>query len=398
MPVVGLTGSICSGKSTIARFLAQMGAAVIDADEIGHEAYQPHSETWQQVADAFGRGILTANGQIDRRKLGEIVFKDPEALRRLNGIMHPGMHRVAGKMIERLKNEGARVIVLEAPLLVEANWLDLVDEVWVAQASEENSLKRCRDRSGLSEDQARARLASQLAPEEKAKHADVLIDTNVSLAEVEARVRELWEQRLTKDKTRVSKEAIRKALAGRQKQLEPIAGCVPAAVLLPLFYRGDDYHLVFTKRTETVSYHKGQVSFPGGRPHPEDRSLRDAALRETWEEIGLPPGDAEILGELDDIATYTTNFVISPFVAAIPYPHQFKANPAEVAEIIEVPLRVLQDKSNFEEETVEVGGREIPQYIYHYRDRVIFGATARIVKHFLEVIGPPWSAGLVPRV
>lgn len=198
MIVVGLTGSICSGKSTIARFLAGMGASVIDADEIGHEAYRPHSETWQQVVDAFGRGILTADGQIDRRKLGGIVFKDPEALRRLNGIMHPGMHRVAERRIEQLKNDGARVIVLEAPLLVEANWLDLVDEVWVAQANEENSLKRCRDRSGLSEAQARSRLASQLPPEEKARHADVIIDTNVSLADVESKVKELWEQRLTK--------------------------------------------------------------------------------------------------------------------------------------------------------------------------------------------------------
>ena len=198
MMVVGLTGSICSGKSTIARFLAGMGASVIDADEIGHEAYQPHSETWRQVVDAFGQGILTADGEIDRRKLGEIVFKDPEALRRLNGIMHPGMHRVAERRIEQLKKDGARVIVLEAPLLVEANWLDLVDEVWVAQANEENSLKRCRERSGLSEAQARSRLASQLPPEEKARHADVIIDTNVSLADVESKVKELWEQRLTK--------------------------------------------------------------------------------------------------------------------------------------------------------------------------------------------------------
>ncbi len=198
MRVVGLTGSICSGKSTIARFLAEMGAAVIDADEIGHEAYRPHSETWQQVVEAFGPGILNADGQIDRARLGEIVFRDPDALQRLNGIMHPGMHRVAEKRIEDLKKKGSPVIVLEAPLLVEAKWLDLVDEVWVALASEENAVRRCRDRSGLSEAQARARIASQLAPGEKAKHADVIIDTNVSLAEVESRVRELWQQRLAR--------------------------------------------------------------------------------------------------------------------------------------------------------------------------------------------------------
>ena len=198
MTVVGLTGSICSGKSTIAKFLAEMGATVINADEIGHEAYQPHCETWQQVVDAFGRSILTAGDEIDRKKLGEIVFKDPEALKRLNSIMHPGMHRVAERRIASLKRDGAKVIVLEAPLLVEADWLDLVDEVWVAKANEENSIKRCRERSGLSVEQARARMASQLSPDEKAKYADVLIDTNVSLAEVEAKVRQLWEERFTK--------------------------------------------------------------------------------------------------------------------------------------------------------------------------------------------------------
>jgi len=198
MKVVGLTGSICSGKSTIARFLAEMGANVINADEIGHEAYHPHCETWQQVVDAFGKSILTAGDEIDRKKLGEIVFKDPEALKRLNGIMHPGMHRVAEKRIEKSKRDGARVVVLEAPLLIEADWLDLVDEVWVTSANEENSLKRCRERSGLTEAQARARLASQLSPEEKAKYADVLIDTNVSLADVEAKVRELWEERFAR--------------------------------------------------------------------------------------------------------------------------------------------------------------------------------------------------------
>lgn len=196
--------------------------------------------------------------------------------------------------------------------------------------------------------------------------------------------------------TRVIREAIRRALAGRSKQTESIAGSVPAAVLLPLFEKDGEYYLVFTKRTETVSYHKGQYSFPGGRPHPGDRSMMEAALREAWEEIGLRPEDAEVLGELDDMATHITNFVITPFVAAIPYPHQFRANPAEVAEIIEVPLQVLRDRRNVTEEMMELGGRQIPHYFYHYGDRIIYGATARIVKHFLEVIEPAWSAGGAP--
>jgi 8-oxo-dGTP pyrophosphatase MutT (NUDIX family) len=191
----------------------------------------------------------------------------------------------------------------------------------------------------------------------------------------------------------MSKDSIKKALAQHKRKVEDPAGYTPAAVLLPLFEKGGDFHLVFTKRTETVNYHKGQFSFPGGRAHPADESLLDTALRETWEEIGLPPKDVEVLGELDDFATYTTNFVISPFVATIPYPHQFTANPAEVDEIIEVPLHVLQDKRNFAEETVNVGGRPIMQYFYHYHGHVIYGATARIVKHFLEVVEPAASIG-----
>jgi dephospho-CoA kinase len=195
MTVIGLTGGICSGKSTVADFLARLGAVVISADAIGHEAFKPHSAMWQRVVDEFGRGILTDGDQIDRQKLGEIVFGDGEALSRLNGIMHPGMHQVAVGRIEELKRQGAEVVVLEAPLLIEANWLDLVDEVWVAVAGEETVLRRCRQRSGLSQDQALARVSAQSSVEAKLKHADVVIDTDVTLTELEARVKALWKEK-----------------------------------------------------------------------------------------------------------------------------------------------------------------------------------------------------------
>lgn len=195
MTVIGLTGGICSGKSTVADFLAKMGAVVLSADAIGHEAFEPHSQTWQRVVDEFGRGILTADGQIDRKKLGEIVFGDTEALSRLNRIMHPGMHQVAAGRIEELKRQGVKVVVLEAPLLIEANWLDLVDEVWVAVAGEDTVLRRCRQRSGLSQDQAMARVSAQTSVEEKLKHADIVIHTDVSLSDLEARVKGLWKER-----------------------------------------------------------------------------------------------------------------------------------------------------------------------------------------------------------
>ena len=196
MKVIGLTGGICSGKSTVADFLARLGAVVLSADAIGHEAFKAHSETWQRVVDEFGRGILADGDQIDRKKLGEIVFGSGEALSRLNGIMHPGMHQVAIGRIEDLERQGVKVVVLEAPLLIEANWLDLVDDVWVAVAGEETVLRRCRQRSGLSHDQAMARVPAQSSVEEKLKHADVVIDTDVTLADLEARVKGLWEERL----------------------------------------------------------------------------------------------------------------------------------------------------------------------------------------------------------
>lgn len=192
MKVIGLTGNICSGKSTVAGFLAQHGASVIDADEIGHEALRPLSATWKRVVEAFGKEILTEDGEVDRKKLGEVVFGNPDALKQLNGIMHPGMHDVARRKIDELRRAGSQVTVLEATLLIEAGWLDLVDEVWIATASEDTMVKRCCRRSRLSEAAARSRIAAQMPAEEKVRHADVVINTDVPLKEVESRVHELW--------------------------------------------------------------------------------------------------------------------------------------------------------------------------------------------------------------
>jgi len=192
MIVVGLTGGILTGKSTVSEMLGERGAVIIDADKIGHKAYLPHTQVWQEVVDAFGSCILEEGNEIDRKKLAGIVFNDPEALARLNSIMHPRMHAMIREEIERLRGEGVDSVVLEAAILIEANWTDLVDEVWVTAAPEETAVKRLKDRGGLTEEQARARIRSQLTAEERAKHADVIIDTNCELAEVRAKVEELW--------------------------------------------------------------------------------------------------------------------------------------------------------------------------------------------------------------
>ncbi len=184
----------------------------------------------------------------------------------------------------------------------------------------------------------------------------------------------------------MDKESIRLALSRRQKAVERAVGYTPSAVLIPVYVKDGECHLVFTRRTEMVNHHKGQISFPGGGRHPEDATLMHTAIRESWEEIGLKPEEIEVLGELDDIATYTTNFVISPFVAAIPWPYEFRLNPYEVDEVIEVPLSVLLDPKNFSQEVVSLGNQLILQYFYTHGDKVIYGATARILKQFLEVL------------
>lgn len=192
MKVIGLTGGIGSGKSTVSQFLAELGAVILDADRVGHEAFKPDTDVWREVVAAFGRQIVTPTGDIDREKLGEIVFGNPESRARLNQIMHPRIYKMVRVQLEEYRRQGVSVVVLEAPLLIEADWTSLVDEVWVTVASESTVLRRLKERVGLSEQQSLARIHSQLSPEERVKHADVVIDTDCDLDELRARVGELW--------------------------------------------------------------------------------------------------------------------------------------------------------------------------------------------------------------
>ena len=194
MKVIGLTGGIGSGKSTVSQFLAELGAVVIDTDKVGHEALKPGGEAWQQVVNAFGEEIATPPGDIDRRKLGEIVFNDAEALAQLNRIVHPRIYDMVRDQLEEYRQEGVGVLVLEVPLLVEAGWTSLVDEVWVTVASEATVLKRIKERTGLSEQESLARIRSQLPLEERISHADVAIDTDCSLDGLKAEIKELWQK------------------------------------------------------------------------------------------------------------------------------------------------------------------------------------------------------------
>ena len=193
MKVIGLTGGIGSGKSTVSQFLAELGAVLLDADKIGHEAFMPDTGAWRDVVAAFGREILAPGGEVDRQKLAEIVFSDPEALTRLNQIMHPRMYQMAEERIEECRRQGADVVVLEAALLIEANWTPLVDEVWVTVAPESAVLERLNKQRGLEREQTLARIRSQLSAEERIKQADVVINNDGDLDDIQTRVKELWD-------------------------------------------------------------------------------------------------------------------------------------------------------------------------------------------------------------
>lgn len=167
----------------------------------------------------------------------------------------------------------------------------------------------------------------------------------------------------------------------------PDASRRQAAVLIPLFKSAVDYHVVFTKRTETLRHHKGQISFPGGAYDPDDGDLLTTALRESHEEIGITPNDVTILGRLDDLSTFSTNFIISAFVGLIPHPYTFRPNPSEVAIVFDVPLSVLADPAfGCSHIRTREDGATLVDYEFHIGGHVIWGATARIIRHLLTVI------------
>jgi len=194
MKVIGITGTIGSGKSTVAGFLRDLGAKVIDADEVGHEVYLPGSRGWKAVIEAFGEGILSADGAVDRRKLGEIVFKNPSALSKLNCIMRPLIFEEVLDRLKKFRQKRTRVVVLEAALLIEAGWGPLVDETWVTIAPESVIYKRLGAKGELSREQIQSRIKAQLPVTAQLKYASRVIDTNVPLPELKARVAKLWKE------------------------------------------------------------------------------------------------------------------------------------------------------------------------------------------------------------
>ncbi|HEX5369835.1 MAG TPA: dephospho-CoA kinase [Dehalococcoidia bacterium] len=188
---IGLIGGIASGKSLVGRLLAQKGACVVDADRKAHQAYEPGSQGFSALVAGFGDAIVAPDGSIDRAALGRVVFGDPQRLAQLSAIVWP----LTRRLIEQLKQEqaatGTRVFVLEAPLLIEAGWQDLVDQIWLVRSPVDVVRQRLRDR-GLNDADADRRLASATDPAAAAAHSHVIIENDGDLADLESRVDAAW--------------------------------------------------------------------------------------------------------------------------------------------------------------------------------------------------------------
>lgn len=178
---------------------------------------------------------------------------------------------------------------------------------------------------------------------------------------------------------------LREALAQRERHIIHEQELRPSAVILPLFQKDTQFNLLFTRRTDEVSHHKGEISFPGGAVEPSDKDLQSTAIRECFEEIGLMEKDIHIIGTLDDQRTLSS-FLITPFVAISPYPYPFVVNTREIAELIEIPLEALTDQAVTHNDTRFHKGKPYPIYSYRFEDHCIWGATARILKQLLDII------------
>ena len=192
--LIGLTGNIACGKSTVLAMLQDLGAAVIDADQVTRQVQQPGEPVYQAIIEAFGEAILVApGGPIDRQRLGAIVFSDPQALRRLEQIVHPAVHARILAWLDGVASH-AQVAVIDAVKLLEAGWKQVCDAIWVVTCTPEQQLRRLIETRGMSESEARMRIAAQPSQESRAAQADIVIDNSGSLDATRAQVNAAWER------------------------------------------------------------------------------------------------------------------------------------------------------------------------------------------------------------
>ena len=193
MTVISLTGGIASGKSLASAYLGEKGAHLIDADKLGHRAYEPDTQAFAQVVEAFGDDVVGADGQIDRKVLGGKVFAEEGALKRLTDIVWPEIRRLAEAEIAATQAaQSNQVIVLEAAVLFEAGWDDIGDEVWVITVDPETAITRATARDGIDREAVQQRIDAQLTNDERANRAGVVISNDGTEADLKAALDGEW--------------------------------------------------------------------------------------------------------------------------------------------------------------------------------------------------------------
>jgi len=197
---IGLTGGIGCGKSTVTKILAELGATVMDADKIAHSTYAPGGPAYDGVVAAFGREVLAPDGSVDRTKLGPIVFKEPAKLTALTNAVWPATKDRIREMIAEARRNGERKpIVVEAAILIEANWQSVFDEVWLVTASKERVIERVERERGLKPEQTEARIKAQLPDEERRKHARLVVENNGTILELQDQLKRIWAEALKRN-------------------------------------------------------------------------------------------------------------------------------------------------------------------------------------------------------
>ncbi len=200
MLTIGLTGGIGSGKSTVAQILGEFGAPILDADKVAHTTYAPGAPAYDAVIAAFGAQVVAADRTIDRKKLGSIVFGNPDRLNQLTSIVWPATRESIRRNVADLRASGAKLpIVVEAAILIEANWQPLFDEIWLVRASREQVVTRIESQRGLKPAETEARIRAQLSDEERAKHATLVIENNGSLEELREMLKTVWAEALKRN-------------------------------------------------------------------------------------------------------------------------------------------------------------------------------------------------------
>ena len=195
MFTIGLTGGIGSGKSTVAGILKGLGAELVDADRVGWQVYRVGTSGYRAVVDEFGEEIIRSDGEIDRKKLGLIVFGDPARMKALTGIVWPLIASAVADCVVDETARGTSILVVEAAVLFEARWEQLFDEIWIVTTPKEMAVERLIIRDGVTAESVRARMTVQLSDEQRIRRADVVIDNSGDLTEFRRSVASVWRER-----------------------------------------------------------------------------------------------------------------------------------------------------------------------------------------------------------